>query len=258
MGKFLQSLRNYYHQMNIAKIEEYLLGTSDLDKDLPRRRTVPIVFSDSKGRYLENEAKRKNSNKIEQKIVWKHKGGRTALASIDWLRTQTINYRRYYGNFELFIFLGTCDLTVKGSDGILHLPPDLEKIEEKILKKFRNFAHYARIKGFPVTFLEVPAMCMQEWNKQHGHENPQIFAADDTKLNSIIESLNKNIRRLNRENGKISPNFNAALLKTRKNKSKKKKYRPIFSLYCDGIHSGKKLSQYWLRKLAEIIKKQCY
>ena len=97
------------------------------------------------------------------------------MASIERLRTQTINYRRYYGNFELFIFVGACDLTVKGSDGILHLPPDPEKIEEKLLKKFRNFAHYARIKGFPETFLEVPAMCMQKWNKQHGHENPLLF-----------------------------------------------------------------------------------
>ena len=40
--------------MNDSKIDEYLLGTSDLDKDLPRRRSVPIVFADSKGRYLEN------------------------------------------------------------------------------------------------------------------------------------------------------------------------------------------------------------
>ena len=37
---------------NDSKIDEYLLGTSDLDKDLPRRRSVPIVFADIKGRYL--------------------------------------------------------------------------------------------------------------------------------------------------------------------------------------------------------------
>lgn len=245
--------------MNDSKIDEYLLGTSDLDKDLPRRRSVPIVFADSKGRYLENESKRKSSNIIERNIIWKNKGGRTALNSIDWLKTQIINYRRYYGNFELFIFLGTCDLSVKDSDGIIHLLPKLAKIEEKLISKFRNFAHYARIKGFPVTFLEIPAICMQEWNRQHGHENPESFAEDDKDLNSVIEKLNKNIRRLNRENGKLSPNFNSALLKTRKNKSKKKnKYRPTFSLYKDGIHSNQKLSQYWLRKLAEIVKKQCY
>ena len=61
--------------MNDSKIDEYLLGTSDLDKDLPRRRSVPIVFADSKGRYLENESKRRNSNKIERNIIWKNKGG---------------------------------------------------------------------------------------------------------------------------------------------------------------------------------------
>lgn len=42
--------------MNDSKIDEYLLGTADLNKDLPRRRVVPIVFSDSKGNYLASEA----------------------------------------------------------------------------------------------------------------------------------------------------------------------------------------------------------
>ena len=74
-----------------------------------------------------------------------------------------------------------------------------------------------------MTVLEIPAICLQEWNKQHGHENPKVVANDDISINLSIESLNKNIRKLNRENGKCSPNFNSALLKTRKNKSKTKK-----------------------------------
>ena len=241
--------------MNDLKIDEYLLGTADFDKDLPRRRAVPI---DSKGNYLASEAKRKESTKIERNIVWKNKPGRTTLDSIDWLKSQLNNYKRLYGNFELFVFLGTCDLSVKDADDILHPLPKSAKIAEKLLNKFRSLSHYALRKGIPVTILEIPAICLQEWNKQHGHENPKSFANDDISINLTIESLNKNIRKLNRENGKCSPNFNSALLKTRKNKSKIKKYRPTFSLYKDGIHSGKKLSQYWLRKLAEVVKKQCY
>ena len=42
-----------------------------------------------------------------------------------------------------------------------------------------------------MTFLEIPAICMQEWNRQHGHENPESFVEDDKDLNSIIEKLNK-------------------------------------------------------------------
>ena len=245
--------------MNESKIDEYLLGTSDLDKDLPRRRSVPIIFADSKGKYLANEAKRRESNKIERGIVWKNKGGRTALEGIDWLKSQVNNYKRRYGNIELFVFLGTCDFCAKDADGILHLLPKEAKIPEKLINKFRSFLHYASIKGVPVTFLEIPSICIQEWNRNHGHEHPEIFAEDDTIVNRMIQDINKKIRQINRENGRCSPNFNSALLKTRKNKSKKKnKYRPTFSLYVDGIHSGKKLSQYWLRKLSEIVKKQCY
>lgn len=245
--------------MNDSKIDEYLLGTSDLDSNLPTRQSVPIVFTDSKGNYFEIEARRGGSNAIERGIVWKSKPGRTVLDGIDWLKTQVASYKKRYGKFELFIFLGTCDFGRKDNDGIIHLLPKSARISDKILSNFRNFSHYARVKGFPVTFLEIPAICLQEWNRRHGHENPQTFAEDDSRLNLMIEFVNKQIRKLNRENGKNSPNFNAALLKTRKNHSKKKnKYRPTFGLYKDGIHSGKKLSQYWLRKLAEIIKRQCY
>ena len=42
-----------------------------------------------------------------------------------------------------------------------------------------------------MTFLEVSAICLQERNRRHGHENPQIFIDDDNILNSMIEILNK-------------------------------------------------------------------
>ena len=53
--------------MNDLKIYRYLLGTADFDKDPPRRRVVPIVFADSKGKPCIE--KRKESNKIERNIV---------------------------------------------------------------------------------------------------------------------------------------------------------------------------------------------
>ena len=184
--------------MNDSKIDKYL----NLDKNLPRMRLVPTVFADSKGNYFETEARRSGNNKIERGIVWKNKQGSTVLESTDWLKKQVASYKKRYGRFELFIFLGTCDFGAKDTDGIIHLLPKSARIPDKILSKFRSFSHYARIKGFPVACLEVPAIRLQEWNHRHGHQNPQIFIDDDNSLNPMIETLNKKIRKLNRENGR--------------------------------------------------------
>ena len=79
--------------VNDSKIDEYLISSVDLDKNLPWRRLVPIVFADSKGNYFEMGARR-NSNKIERGIVWKNKQGRTVLDSTGWLKTQVASYKK--------------------------------------------------------------------------------------------------------------------------------------------------------------------
>lgn len=242
--------------MNVKKINDYLesFESVSLSRDLPQRQLTPIIISDSKGNYL----KRVASNQIEKGIVWKNRKGQTACDGIEWAIRQVDNFRFNYGRFELFIFLGTCDFCIKDRDNIIHLLPESAGIPDRIIRRFRDLSRIARLKEFPVTFFEIPAFCIQEWNRRHGHESPEVFAEDDKQLHSRIQLLNIRIRQLNRENSKISPNFNAALLKTRKNNSNKNKYRLTFSLYSDGIHSDKELSQYWLRKIAEIIRKQCY
>ena len=242
--------------MNVRKINDYIESSESvsLSHDLPQRRLTPIILSDSKGNYLKREVR----NQIEKGIIWKNRKGQTAYEVIDWVITQIDNFRANYGSFELFVFLGTCDFCTKDRDNIIHLLPKSAGIPDRIIRKFCDLLRIARLNEFPVTFLEIPAFCIQEWNRRHGHESPEVFADDDKQLHSMIHLVNLRIRQLNRANSKITPNFNAALLKTRKNNSKKKSYRLTFSLYSDGIHSDKELSRYWLRKIAEVIRKQCY
>ena len=116
----------------------------------------------------------------------------------------------------------------------------------------------AKKRGYSVTLLEIPGYCIREYNRVHGHDNPQIFKDHDIGLKTAINIVNDGIRKINRRNGKISPNFNSAIDKTRKNNSRPNKYRWTFAQFLDGMHPKPKLSKYWLRKIAEIIRKKCY
>ena len=51
-------------------------------------------------------------------------------------------------------------------------------------------------------------LCIREYNKHYGHREPEIFADQDRKIQLTIECVNKEIRKINRTNAKISPKFN--------------------------------------------------
>ena len=92
----------------------------------------------------------------------------------------------------------------------------------------------------------------------HGHISPELLKDHHHGLQAAIKLVNESIRVINRRNVKKSPNFNAAIEKTRKNNSKSNKYRWTFGQFLDGMHPYPSLSKYWLRKIAEIIRKKCY
>ena len=105
-----------------------------------------------------------------------------------------------------------------------------------------------------MTLLEIPGFCIKEYNRVHGHISPELLKDHHHGLQAAIKLVNESIRVINRRNGKKSPNFNAAIEKTRKNNSKSKKYRWTL----DGMHPNPSLSKYWLRKIVETVRKKCY
>ena len=239
--------------MNESKISNYLSNCTDLDDNLPKRKLTPIILSDSKAKYLFPES----ASRLEHGIVWLYEPGLSAESGIKWAASQLEDIESRFGKFELFVLLGTCDLGLKNKQGLI-LRPRVSSVACRLIRKFREFANDANDRGYSVTLLEIPGFCIREYNRVHGHISPELLKDHDHGLQTAIKLVNESIRVINRRNGKKSPNFNAAIEKTRKNNSKPNKYRWTFGQFLDGMHPNPSLSKYWLRKIAEIIRKKCY
>ena len=99
--------------MNANKIGKYLEKENPLLVDIPENKLVPVILSDSKGRYLRQQA----ATPLEHDIVWAdqwHESGRTTKAGLDWVKRNVNNFDVKYPNgFILFVWLGTCNYCEK-------------------------------------------------------------------------------------------------------------------------------------------------
>lgn len=111
---------------------------------------------------------------------------------------------------------------------------------------------------FPVLLLEIPVFCIQEWNRVHGHKSPSDFKEQDEQLHRSIQLVNEEIRKINLDKGKVSPLFNLDLRRKRKSSSVSSRRYYNFAQYVDGIHPNHLLSKYWLRKISEVVRVDCY
>ena len=76
-----------------------------------RLRLKPVVVSDSKGKYL--KACVSQTRNPESKILWRAKGGATTLDRYLWLKDNVDAFIDKYGPLSVYVFTGTCDLTIK-------------------------------------------------------------------------------------------------------------------------------------------------
>ena len=71
----------------------------------------PILLSDSKGRGLiEHVSMIEN---LGYSIEFQYRGGARLLYYFHWLKRNLATKVQHYGHIVLYIYLGTCDLTVK-------------------------------------------------------------------------------------------------------------------------------------------------
>ena len=82
----------------------------DLAKAWLRQIRTPIILTDSKGDYLSRQAR----NRLDNSIVWLGDKGWTSYQGLRYLTRKCNSLKEEYGNFHLFIWLGTCDTTTKG------------------------------------------------------------------------------------------------------------------------------------------------
>lgn len=161
--------------MSVKRQTKNYLKSND-SSGTSRLSLKPIIVSDSKGRYLKEYV---DSHKNpESSILWAYKGGATTFNRYLWLKQNIDSLITKYGNLSIYIFTGSCDLTIK--QVISDKRPGkkcfrtvrskfivLRGIESLSLLK-RHYILIRRLlesKGVKVTFLHLPLYSIQHWNR---------------------------------------------------------------------------------------------
>ena len=242
--------------MSLSKLQKYL------DKPRPlvigHRYRVPVLLSDSKGCYLKDHGLDQD-HPVERQIDWMCKRGAKVQAGVDWLK-QDINRKiRFLGNISLYVWLGTCNLTTRDKSGKIQLRSWNDDTVDEIVQNFKTIINIiSEHPNSKVTFLELPIYSIRKYNG-----DDETFKDQDSELINQIYKLNGHIRDLNESVNSLSPEFSSDLYKNSKYKSgdhRNSKTRNYynFNLFKDGLHPDKKLSKVWLRKIANVMYRDCW
>lgn len=222
-----------------------------------RKHYTLVVFSDSKGKYLE----RKVADKHEREIKWWIKSGENTSEGYSWQQNKLKSKIKKIGNIWLYVWLGTRDITSKHKKYISLASEDDQSVSTAYnnIQKINEF-----LKQYPnckVTFLEIPIFSIKEWNERKKYNNPDQFKDQDLKLEEQVYNLNSKIRTTNVENNNYSPVFSTDLIKNQKGRPSQQIHKTKIcqlKLYLDGIHPGHLLSKVWLKKIRHQAIKDCY
>ncbi|MEW8545261.1 MAG: hypothetical protein AB2693_17190 [Candidatus Thiodiazotropha sp.] len=254
--------------MSVSRLQKNIDSVSDQSslKTGDKPVSTPLILSDSKGKYLKRVVNR-NSN-IERSIVWQCKGGATSSERLDWLRSHSTDLIEKYRSVTLYVWVGTCDFTVK--DSTHHGKGKHSRKSRKFISirdpdtAFKKFKHnlnslkkHCARKHIQVTFLHVPYYSIEAYNAQKGHENPVVFKNDDKILTDLIKRANSFINDLNCEVNSYSPKFNEDLVRSRKKRGSSQRYSINLKLLHDGLHPCETLARSWLASLTRKITKDC-
>ena len=205
-----------------------------------RPAKIPVVLSDSKGKYLQHEI---DISHFYSDIIWMCKPGKGLQFILDWLKQNVLKIFHNLGSVQvaLYIFVGTCDLTIKDGRYISLKSQDSSNVSERC-SSFQELNDFVcSLENVTPTFLELPHYSIYWWNKFKGHSAPVEFIDSDKTLKTQIELVNKFLIKfgLNEKNHVNSPQFNLDLVATRKRRhNKHTTYSIQYRLYLDGIHPG--------------------
>ncbi|CAG2244624.1 unnamed protein product [Mytilus edulis] len=244
--------------MTEHKLEKYL--KKEFIPPTSPASLTPVIISDSKGRYLENQC----TTAFEKNIKWWYKSGQTSSQGLAWLKNNLASKIGHLDNISLYVWLGTCDLTsYDRSSKLVSLRPNPEEEVQTVINNFRDIKEL--LSAYPIcklTFLEIPIFSIFEWNKSHDHPSPNQFKNQDDSLIVNIIEINQQIRQLNNLVHVGSPAFSLDIYHSVACKSKNSRKRPRdlynFNLYIDGIHPKINLSKVWLRKISNRIRTDCW
>ena len=216
--------------------------------------STPVVVSDSKGKYLKCL---RTDIDVKQKIVWCCKPGWKSGEVEKWLNNNLRDLCDKHGQIVLYIWVGTCDFTAKEKK-FISLLPQPEEVLTSLKENYRRIKALCEDRGLKVVFLHVPYYSIQIWNENKHHTDPECFKADDFKLTSLIDSVNKYIDELNSQSNTASPKFCVDMVRRRKKASSATtRYSVNFGLLRDGIHPSETLARAWMTSIARRICKDC-
>lgn len=214
-----------------------------------RLRKQPILIADSKGNYL-----RTHSDLIEQfdcRIEFQCRGGARFADYFYWLQSNLPKKVAQFGNIVLYIFLGTCDLTLRKGKYI-ELRHDsnalaVSYLQYQIIRYLQFVSHFTSVS---IVFLEIPPYSIETWNKSRGHRDPASFHSQDLLLRERILPVNKYIKEVNDRKLVKSPRFITDLLRYRKAKGQNHSRTGItFANFKDGVHPNQLLARSWMKKI---------
>lgn len=247
--------------MSLAKVNKRI-------RDLAQRldngnlKKIPVLFTDSRGRYLENVTNK--SVYPENKIHFWYHSGRGVEKQYETLQSglQLKCQELESTHITLYIWLGTCDLTKKSeSTNYIELRSQNNiTIVNYISEQYQKIHRYVRenFQNINMVFLELPFYSIYLWNLHHGHPTPDNFRPDDMKLQEQIVSLNKFIHQINTLHHINSPCFNHDLERNRKSKTDRRPHYSFnFGLYIDGVHPHPDLAKLWLIRIALRLPQDC-
>lgn len=243
--------------MSLARVRKHIRNLNPTLRNPPLLRTIPVVLSDSKARYIENIVN--SEYHPDNKIVWWWKKGATAEDQLDFLEKNLENKFREFGSqhFTIYVWLGTCNVTVKSGQFIDIVSENNDSATQacKALRDIYKFlAKYSSIK---VVFFEIPYFSIYLWNLHKGHPNPELYRHKDKILEGQIDKINKFVRETNLILRGNSPSFGLDLLKVRKHFGQRAVYSNNYGLYLDGVHPHPDLARLWLIRILVRVIEDC-
>ena len=103
-----------------------------------------------------------------------------------------------FGNNVLYIFLGTCHLTLRKGKYI-ELRHDNNALAISYLQYqiIRYLQFVFRFQPVFIVFLEIPPYSIETWDKRRGHREPANFHSQDLLLCERILLVNEYIKKSN-------------------------------------------------------------
>ena len=214
---------------------------------------IPVLLSDSKGLFLQNQVTVKPETFIE---CWCYPGA-TAEKGLDYLRRSLASHLQKLHPMTLFVCVGTCNLITKYQNGRIELTGHNSNPAYNLINTLEDIYHCVRTfdQSVKLVFLHLPYYSISNYYKHKGEINHGQYKEDDYILQTQIDIVNHYINDTNRVLHSYTPYFSEDLVHSKRNSrySLRTKYKYKFTLYTDGIHPKPLLDKLWLARICRLV-----